>query len=186
MHLSAFDVIGPTANALSRLIQDRELELWDDRRITVEHIPTSFRIIATASKSQPLKDWLSEEHVNLFFTIPTQPMHSTEELTVLLSTGCPAPVAKQLLDFAERYRLTLSVENLQKSRKLGTRSLVRIAKRIAAFPDDSHLRHLLRETLLAEFLPITERSSLEALFTELQIPENTIEVNSTCRPLIYL
>ena len=33
VHLSGIDVIGPTAGSLSRLLQDREAELWEGKRI---------------------------------------------------------------------------------------------------------------------------------------------------------
>lgn len=33
VHLSGVDVIGPTAGTLARLLQDRELELWEGKRI---------------------------------------------------------------------------------------------------------------------------------------------------------
>lgn len=33
MHLSGIDVIGPTAGSLARLLQDRELELWEGKRL---------------------------------------------------------------------------------------------------------------------------------------------------------
>ena len=36
MHLSGADIIGPTAGSLSRLLQDREIELWEGKRIVAE------------------------------------------------------------------------------------------------------------------------------------------------------
>jgi len=33
LHLSGLDVIGSTAGSLSRLVQDRETELWEGKRI---------------------------------------------------------------------------------------------------------------------------------------------------------
>lgn len=33
MHFSGFDVLGPTAGAIARLLQDREVELWEGKRI---------------------------------------------------------------------------------------------------------------------------------------------------------
>jgi hypothetical protein len=63
---------------------------------------SSFRLIATASNSQPLRDWLSEEHANMFFTLPALPMPRAEERAVLLAAGCPDAVVEPLLIFAER------------------------------------------------------------------------------------
>ena len=36
LHLAGIDVIGSTAGSLSRLVQDRELELWEGKRIVSE------------------------------------------------------------------------------------------------------------------------------------------------------
>jgi len=33
VHFSGLDVLGPTAGAIARLLQDREVELWEGRRI---------------------------------------------------------------------------------------------------------------------------------------------------------
>jgi hypothetical protein len=39
LHLSSLDVIGSTAGSLSRLFQDREIELWGGRRIVADASP---------------------------------------------------------------------------------------------------------------------------------------------------
>lgn len=39
VHLSGLDVIGPTAGSLSRILQDREIELWEGKRIVTEASP---------------------------------------------------------------------------------------------------------------------------------------------------
>ena len=39
LHLSGLDVIGPTAGSLSRIVQDREIELWEGRRIVGDASP---------------------------------------------------------------------------------------------------------------------------------------------------
>jgi hypothetical protein len=36
LHLAGIDVIGSTAGSLSRLVQDREIELWEGKRIVSE------------------------------------------------------------------------------------------------------------------------------------------------------
>ncbi|KAF9269491.1 hypothetical protein L218DRAFT_915635 [Marasmius fiardii PR-910] len=179
VHLASLDVIGSTLGSLSRFTQDRETELWANKRIVAEasqreiaagELSTthpSFRIISTASKSLPLKDWLSDEHCNMFFPIHSQPMDEMEEYAVLELSGCSSEILRKLLVFAERYRQSFSDDNVQKNRKLGTRSLMRIANRLARVPDDARDLHtLLSRTLLAEFLPATERLNLESLFEE--------------------
>ncbi|KAJ7594399.1 AAA domain-containing protein [Mycena floridula] len=186
VHLSGLDVIGATAGSLSRLVQDNEVELWHSKRIVAEKLVEdyaelscfhpSFRVISTASKSIPLKDWLTEEHANMFYTIPLLSMQREEEEAVLLSTGCPAATVKTLLDFAETYRESISNDNVQRNRKLGTRSLLRIAKRIVNFAGSSDLHTLLRQTLMMEFLPIIERRNIESLLAEFEIQQTPLMV----------
>jgi hypothetical protein len=196
VHLAGLDVVGATAGSLARLVQDREIELWEGKRVVAEATEDevrvffvtpwslslttspklvsgeltvghpSFRIISTASKSIPLKDWLSDEHANMFFSIPSCPMPPEEETSVLLETGCPTLVVRTLLSFASSYRASMSGDDVQKNRKLGTRSLVRIARRLAQFPQDGDLGAVIGRSLLADFLPAAERVNLDALQLE--------------------
>jgi len=190
MHLSGLDVIGSTAGSLSRVIQDRELELWEGKRVvgeaSIEEINQgqlsvahpSFRVIMTASKSLPLKEWVADEHANMFFTIPSQPMDQHEEASILRATGCPEDVISTLLNFAEKYRSSLSSDNIIKNRRLGTRTLVSIAKRIVASPQDNDLNMLLSRALLAEFLPAAEKMNLNTLLEDSNIFKQTQPVSS--------
>ncbi|KIK61659.1 hypothetical protein GYMLUDRAFT_42680 [Collybiopsis luxurians FD-317 M1] len=200
--LEGIDVIAGTgtAGSLARFVQDREIELWENQRVVAERdededkgadnlltiAHASFRIISTASKSLPLRNWLSDEHANMFFTIPSQPMAPPEERSVLLKTNCNAGVVELLLAFAQKYRQRMgtgasfdgtigigssggSNSGVQKNRKLGTRTLIRISRRLARFPEDASsdsLRKILSHALLAEFLPTTERMLLEELLDE--------------------
>ncbi|KAF8056895.1 AAA domain-containing protein, partial [Lyophyllum atratum] len=185
LHLSGLDVIGSTAGSLARFIQDREIELWENKRIVSEASSEelasgelsiahpSFRIISTASKSLPLKDWLSDEHANMFFPIPSQPMDRREETDILRATGCPLHLIETLLTFAEKYRESMSEDNVLKNRKLGTRSLVRIARRLAVFPGEDDLNLIVSRSLLAEFLPAMERMNLDTLLAEAHIDLKT-------------
>ena len=134
----------------------------------------SFRIIATASKAIPLKDWLTHEHANMFFTLPSQPMNKEEERKAVLSTGCPAEIVGRLLTFAEKYRNTLASDSVQRNRKFGTRAILRISKRMAMDSQNGdrsgdELYVLINRSILAEFLPTTERAALEVLLKECDI-----------------
>lgn len=90
-------------------------------------------------------------------------MGREEEEAILKSHGCPPSVVPVLLNFAEKYRTSMLEDNITKSRKLGTRSLVRIARRISKHPNSSNLYDITNRLLLAEFLPVTERMSLESM-----------------------
>ncbi|KAI0061227.1 hypothetical protein BV25DRAFT_1857935 [Artomyces pyxidatus] len=202
VHLSGLDAIGLTAGSLARLTQDREVELWEGKRV-VAALPEdqidssdlsiahpSFRIISTSSKSTALRDWLSDEHANMFFPVAAQPMSHDEESDVLLQTGCPPEIVNRLLVLAEKYRQSMSTDDVLKNRKLGTRSLVRIARRVAKFPWDNNLHSLISRSLLAEFLPTTEKMSLDTLLEESEIkkispafhPSPVIEGNNLVFP----
>ncbi|KAJ2919670.1 hypothetical protein MD484_g680, partial [Candolleomyces efflorescens] len=186
VHLSGLDVIGSTAGSLSRIIQDRETELWEGKRVvgeasseelqegqlSVSH--PSFRTIVTASKSLPLKEWVSDEHANMFFTLPSHPMDPEEEAAVLRAAGCPDSTTSILLSFADKYRRSLSGDNIIKNRRLGTRTLVSIAKRIAVAPQEDHdLYTLISRSLLAEFLPAVEKLNLNTLLEDSNIFKRT-------------
>jgi len=134
----------------------------------------SFRIITTASKATPLKDWLTHEHANMFFTLPSQPMNKEEERKAVLFTGCSTEIVEKLLTFAEKYRNTLASDSVQKNRKFGTRTIIRIAKRMATVSQNGdqsgdELYTLINRSILAEFLPTTERTTLELLMKECNI-----------------
>ncbi|KAH7919391.1 hypothetical protein BV22DRAFT_1199497 [Leucogyrophana mollusca] len=178
VHLDGFDVTGATGGSLARFMQDREIELWESKRIVAEASDgeastgqlsiahRSLRIISTASKSLPLKDWLSDEHANMFFPIPCQPMDEAEENDNLLETGCPPAIAHSLLAFAGLYRSSLTRDEVQRNRKLGTRALARMAKLFAKFPRSENLHAVLSRALLAEFLPAVEKINLNTLLLE--------------------
>jgi len=109
----------------------------------------------------------------MFFPIPSQPMDADEENEILLETGCSRNIIKTLLSFAEKYRQSLSADTVQKNRKLGTRALVRIATRLARFPQDDDLNALISRSLLAEFLPAVERITLDTLLQEAGIKKRS-------------
>ena len=144
----------------------------------------SFRIISTASKSLLLKDWLSDEHANMFFTIPSQPMDSQEESLVLSATGCSQHYVDILLTFAAKYRSSMSADNVLKNRKLGTRSLVRIARRLALYPRDNDIYDIIQRSLLAEFLPATEKMNLNTLLEDSNIFKQISQVRFLARFLM--
>ncbi|CCM05477.1 uncharacterized protein FIBRA_07698 [Fibroporia radiculosa] len=189
VHMSGIDVIGSTAGSLARLMQDREVELWEGQRLVREASDAeqandglsiahpSFRVISTASKSLPLKDWLSDEQANMFFPIAAQPMSREEEFMILSKTACSSMLLNTLLSFAEKYRASMTSDSVQKNRKLGTRSLVRMARRIAEFPDDDDLYTMISRATLAEFLPPTETMKLEELLAEAGIKKRTPAFN---------
>jgi hypothetical protein len=183
IHLEGIDALGATVGILSRIVGEREAELWEGQRL-VAGVPLSdeekasgllsqahpaFRIIATASKSSPPKEYLTEELSGMFLSLPTLAMSSEEEKSVLLSTGCSADVVETLVIFAERYRKVNSAPG-SKARRLGTGGLARIARRLAVYPEDGLFTAITR-CLLMEFLPVLDKVNLSELLAECNIVE---------------
>lgn len=109
----------------------------------------------------------------MFFPILAQPMDAKEESALLLSTGCTPSVVSSLIAFATKYRDNMSTETTTKQRKLGTRALVRIARKIAQYPWDDDLHLLLSRALLAEFLPPVEKMNLDVLLADAGIQKRS-------------
>ncbi|KWU41842.1 hypothetical protein RHOSPDRAFT_30334 [Rhodotorula sp. JG-1b] len=178
--LDGIDTLGPTFNSLSRLLNDREGEMWEGQRLTLrgetaasssilDPIHPAFRIITTATKATPPSEWLTEQVAANILALPTIPMPLAEERALLLAVGCPDSLVDDIELFAQRYR-SLTVAMGSKSRRLGTASLVRIAKRLARFPKEN-LRTLFERALLVDFLPNTERAAIADLFEEMYMEE---------------
>lgn len=113
-------------------------------------------------------------------------MDVQEETDILRATGCPSELVDTLLRFAGKYRETISADNVLKSRRLGTRSLVRIARKLAMFPDSLDLHLTLAQSLLAEFLPAMERLNLNTLLEDSNIIRRSQTVSATLLNSIYL
>lgn len=176
VHLAGVDVLGPTLGSLARLTIDRQAELWQGGRATLAGskipdaeskevglgrlttIDPSFRIIATTAAPKP--DWLNEEASTLFGYVQPSPMSAQEERHVIqVRSSCPDNLLDPLLAFASHYR-SLSRDptlGLSKSRRLGTRALIRLASRLAKFPESTDLYALLVRNLLIDFLPRTTK-----------------------------
>lgn len=108
-------------------------------------------------------------------------MDIKEEAAVLLTTGCTQEFVDILLVFAGKYRASMSADNVLKNRKLGTRSLVRIARRLAFYPRETDLHILIQRSLLAEFLPATEKMNLNTLLEDSNIFKLTPPVSFHAR-----
>ncbi|GAA5900077.1 hypothetical protein JCM6882_002608 [Rhodosporidiobolus microsporus] len=196
--LEGVDTIGATAGSLGRLWADREGELWEGKRLTVAPSPSggkveassdgtgildylhpSFRIITTSTKATPPSTWLTEDLTASLLALPSIPMPPSEERALLALTSCPSPLIAQLQSFAALYRARTAAEagsaGTSKSRRLGTASLVRIARRLARFPGEN-VRTLLERTLLVEFLPKVEREQVDELMKETGLEKEPTQV----------
>ena len=109
----------------------------------------------------------------MFFPVATLPMSQREEEAILALTGCSKLHIDTLLAFADKYRSSMTSDTVQKNRKLGTRALVRIARKLVQYRENADLYTLLCHSVLAEFLPKAERINLDAIFDEVGIKKLT-------------
>ena len=114
----------------------------------------------------------------MFLPIPSQPMDAKEEFTILTVTGCPQELVNILLIFANKYRQSMSTDNVLKNRKLRTWSLVRIAWRLALNTNETDLQAIIQRSVLAEFLPAMEKMNLNTLLEDSNIFKKTAPVCS--------
>lgn len=103
----------------------------------------------------------------MFVSLPSLSMLPDEERALLVSTGCDPSTVTTLLAFARTYRTANSAPT-SKARRLGTGSLLRIAKRLSKFPGEG-LWEILNRTLLTEFLAATTKGEVTALMGEHKI-----------------
>ncbi|KXN89304.1 von Willebrand factor A domain-containing protein 8 [Leucoagaricus sp. SymC.cos] len=165
LHLLGLNVIRSTIGSLLQMFQDREAKLWEGKHIVGYASPDeiqagkllaahpSFCIISTTSKSLPLKDWLSDKQANMFFPIPSRPMDAQEELSIFTAIGHPKELADTLLQFTEKYRASISANNILRSQRLETLDL----------------SFIISQSLLSQFLPAIERLNLNTLLKESNI-----------------
>ena len=200
VHLAGVHVLGPTLESLSRLTQDREMELWDGTRLTTEaDVPLSneladghvcrmapnVRIIATAPQ---IGDWLSEGVANMFATLAAPPMTADEERAVVQQqSGVSDTALDPVWAFVHKYRTQASDANvgLHKARRFGTRQLIRIARRLARWPDDDVYRLLFRNQL-CDFLPRTVRDIVHHMLLDVGIAPHGAEGAFQYKPPLRL
>ncbi|CAH7688707.1 AAA domain-containing protein [Phakopsora pachyrhizi] len=185
VQLNGIDTIGSTIGSIGRLLDEGEVELWNGRRIVAQKISEandpefellsethpSFRLIATVTRSMPnrLKDWLSNDEVlNITVGIPTIPLGQSEEEELMRRTGASCSAIKKLSDFALQYRTASigltesSSSSTPKLKRLGTRTLIRLCKKLAVYPqEEASLGRHLASVVLANFLPKTERMTFD-------------------------
>ncbi|KAJ8985337.1 hypothetical protein NQ317_008368 [Molorchus minor] len=198
--LDGIDRIHPsTLTVLHRLIQDRELQLHDGRRLIssdryeflqkefnlteeqlkasgVLRIHSDFRIIAigeppnTQSKSG---NWLSPEMLSLFVFHELRTLSKHEETHIVTTKFGPLTKSMhRIIDLAHVLRATSdqSLKNL--SGHLSTRQLLRIAARIKHYPSTDPYE-IIQETFMIKFLPSLTKQALEKTVQNIGIVPTT-------------
>uniref|UniRef100_A0ABM0MSB4 von Willebrand factor A domain-containing protein 8-like n=1 Tax=Saccoglossus kowalevskii TaxID=10224 RepID=A0ABM0MSB4_SACKO len=177
-----------TLAALQRLIHDREFNLFDGTKLvrhdryeeikktyditdeqmnerSVYPIHPSFRILALAEPpvtGSSTQQWLSSELLTLFHYHHIKPLSYVEEMTVIqgMVPNTVQDLMDPLLKLTHRLRHSGDTTMLSLSSSLSTRQLLRIAKRLARYPNES-LYEAINKACLSRFLPQLARTSLE-------------------------
>ncbi|KAH1005033.1 hypothetical protein HUJ04_006106 [Dendroctonus ponderosae] len=185
-----------TLSVLHRLVHDRDLQLYDGKRLMgfdrynflvdklglskeqlgqsgIFPIHPEFRIVAVGEPPNAQSkegSWMSPEILSLFLFHQLRTLSKLEEMHVI--TAKLGPIDKslhQIINLAHLLR-----ENQDQSLKnlaghLSTRQLIRIAARIKQFPT-ANVYGILEDTFMIKFLPSITRKSLDKLIGSVGIP----------------
>ncbi|EGF99746.1 Hypothetical protein MELLADRAFT_94123 [Melampsora larici-populina 98AG31] len=181
VEITGIDLIGSSVGTISGLLDGRSLELWGGKRLVpfeqkiqnedpmVSVVNPSFRVICTATKSGMgtshsgrAPEWMTNDELgNITMMIEMIGLRWEEEVELTKNIGINETLLNKLSVFVKAYR-DLSSQG-GKFRRLGTRGLLRICKRLGCFPEEEwDLGRTLKRILLVEFLPKTERMDFES------------------------
>ncbi|XP_060665010.1 von Willebrand factor A domain-containing protein 8 [Drosophila nasuta] len=187
-----------TSAVLQRIIHEREVQLCDgttllrsDRykallsqglsedeltKLGIFPIRESFRIIALAEppKIGGIKaSWLTPELLSMFLYQELRSLQQSEENELLLQfCGKVEPKMQQLLQLAQILRSSTDSMLQSLSGTLSTRQLLKLGRRLAAYPD-SDVYELLQNTFLIKFMPSLSRAALEQAMQQAGINQSS-------------
>lgn len=176
-----------TATVLQRLVHDRELQLCDGTILLREdrykhllsqgfseedlkqkqifQIHNAFRLIALAeppSSSSTTTNWLTPEILSLFTFMEVRSLQKSEEIQIINELyGKVNKCVHKVIDLSHILRESRDpvLENLADT--LSTRQLLKIAKKMAAYPSEDELYEIVQNTFLAKFMPALPKTALE-------------------------
>lgn len=157
---------GTVLLAASRYDAVQEMQGWSDAQMAdaqLLRIHPSFRMVAMGEETVEGKKWFSEEIASMYDIHMVEPLSRAEEGGILRSV-CPNiadDAVEKLLAVAAAVR-SGSDSVLGSTILLSTRQLIRIAKRLERYPDES-IANAIRRTSLSAFLPPMARASLDKL-----------------------
>ncbi|XP_024941330.1 von Willebrand factor A domain-containing protein 8 isoform X2 [Cephus cinctus] len=176
-----------TLAVIYRLVQDRELQLHDGKRliradryneIKAEHkktdeqmkesgilkIDPSFRLIALAEPpliNSSSGQWLNSELLSLFLFHEMRPLEKSEEIHIIRSKyGEPSKSLLNIIELAHALRSSNDSTLQSLAGSLSTRQLLRIAARMQKYPSDD-VYNAVHRACLARFLPAIAKQALE-------------------------
>ncbi len=191
-----------TLGVLHRLVHDRELQLYDGTRLVGQErydaireengwstddmakrgilpIKPEFRIAALAEPpvvgGSAKEQWLTAEVLSMFFFHSMRPLSQEEELGVLSAlTGHPSQVLQEVLKVTQRLRQSEDASLRSVSNSLSTRQLLRVARRLGRFPDES-AHGAITKACLARFLPSLPKEALEKTMADMGMHKSEAE-----------
>eukprot|EP00753_Platysulcus_tardus_P002307 PLAT11642.13.p1 GENE.PLAT11642.13~~PLAT11642.13.p1 ORF type:complete len:850 (+),score=362.94 PLAT11642.13:648-3197(+) len=170
-----------TLAVLQRLVQDREVELFDGTRLLpaarydaavaagadlsrLRRIHPAFRIIALAEAPERESGWLTAETVAMFdfHALPQLSAVQQDSLLASLFPDMPTDAAAALAAFVEAARQSADLP------QLSTRQIVRLSRHMTVHKSTAlaDLSRSLRDTLLLDFMPAEARARVEAAMAD--------------------
>ncbi|XP_055526444.1 von Willebrand factor A domain-containing protein 8 [Wyeomyia smithii] len=177
-----------TLAILHRLVHDREMQLYDGRRLMrhdrydrllqlgfakddltsrgILRINPAFRIAAMAEPHQKTgTNWITSETLNLFLFHEIRGLSKDEELSVIDSLYGPLDSTMHQILLVAHYLRDSQDSTMQNlASNLSTRQLLRIARRLHEYGEllsDRSAHSILHNTFLTKFMPNLPRSVLE-------------------------
>ncbi|XP_014258811.1 von Willebrand factor A domain-containing protein 8 isoform X2 [Cimex lectularius] len=188
-----------TLSILHRLVQDRELQLHDGKRL-IKHnrydelvqkygqdiidasgylkIHPSFRIIALAEPNSPNTiPWLNPELLSLFIYHEMRPMTIEEEVHIIKSIHKKVPRSVQkVLEISHSLRQSSEPMLLSLASSLSTRQLLRISQRAVNY-EENDAYSVIQRACLAKFLPPLAKQTLDTILSRAGLVESSLEDN---------
>ncbi|XP_043278620.1 von Willebrand factor A domain-containing protein 8 isoform X2 [Venturia canescens] len=184
-----------TLAIINRLVQDRELQLHDGKRIMrhdrydeikaegnksdeemknsgLLRMHPSFRLVAIAEPpvmNSSSGQWLNSEILSLFNFHAMRPLDRAEELHIIRSKyGEPSRAVTKIIDLAHNLRSSSDPTLQSLAGFFSTRQLLRIAARMNKFPNDD-VYEAVQRACLGRFLPALPRQALEETLKRLDV-----------------
>ncbi|XP_046853254.1 von Willebrand factor A domain-containing protein 8-like isoform X2 [Xenia sp. Carnegie-2017] len=190
-----------TLSVLQRLLIDREISLYDgthllrkdryeilkeksglsDEQLSIKQlypIHPSFRVIGVAEHPMIKSgegQWLNSELLPLFLYHHVEAFDCRKEADIVYNMVPEVPKNKMQVVLKMVDKLRNSDNSLLSSitPSFSTRQLLRIAKRLARYPNED-LYEIITASCLAEFLPSLAKSALEDVMQEMDIFKTTV------------
>lgn len=176
-----------TVTVLQRLVHDRELQLCDGTILLREdrykhllsqgfseedlkqkqilQIHNAFRLIALAeppSSSSTTTNWLTPEILSLFTFMEVRSLQKSEEIQIINELyGKVNKCVHKVIDLSHILRESRDPVLEDLADTLSTRQLLKIAKKMSAYPSEDELYEIVQNTFLAKFMPALPKAALE-------------------------